>query len=102
MITAVRKSTAFEFLVVPIWIQFIDGNQNSVLAKVLAELHIVPTLSQPEFLAMDFMLDYDLVPNAVNLTVEPPQDLKFPLELPANGALASIRILSAKRITILG
>lgn len=64
------------------------------------ELHIVSTLSQLVIFVIDFMLDYDLVPNAVNLTEELSQDLKFPLERPLNGALTKVRIQATKQISI--
>lgn len=61
---------------------------------------MVPTFSQAVILGRNFMLDYDLVPYTVNLTEELPQDLKFPLKRPPNGAIDSVRILATERITI--
>lgn len=83
-----------------IWFSCIHEDRNIVLVKVWVELHIVSTLSQSIILGIDFMLNYNLIPNTVNLTAELPQVFNFPLERPTNVALASIRILTGEWMTI--
>lgn len=70
--------------------------------KVWPKVHIVPSLSQPLIIDMYFMLDYKLIPNAITLAAEFQGSLKFALERSASGAFASVQVVAAETVTILG
>lgn len=63
-------------------------------------MHVVPSLSQSVILGMDFMLDYELVLNALMLTAEFRGSFKFALQRLASGAFSSVKVVAAEMVTI--
>lgn len=63
-------------------------------------MHLILSLSQPLILGMDFMLDYELVPNALRLTAELLESLNFTLERPASRVFALFKVVTAETVTV--